>query len=228
MNKLLFLAALWLCLSVAHAQIVRVEVGVGHNTYQPVPDGTWYQLGEPHKLKLSAPSFYIGLTGPVYESDHFGVNWHAGYEDLGQLSAACYCLIEDSDYDTVQHRRIRDPKYPNAFYYGRGKVRGILLMVEPYVSVKGYRIGAEFGLLPYRPQYDELVTGWQGAGLTRPASASMHVSHALQHASMVGLSISKGHWSLAYEFYRLPMVSNRTAMPPLWLSSHQLMVRYAW
>lgn len=212
----------------SHAQPVHVEIGVGRNLYHPVVDGTWYQLGESHKLDLAAPSFYLGLTGTAYESEHYGVRWHAGYQDLGQLSASCYCLIDDNDYSSKLHRRIREPQYPNAYYTGRGKVRGILLMAEPYVRVGAWRIGAEVGLLPYRPSYDELVTNWRGPGTNEPLSGMLHTSHALQHGEMLGFTIGRGAWSLAYEYYRLPMNSRRADVPPLWTASHQLMVRFSW
>jgi hypothetical protein len=226
--KYLLIVLLFLLAPMVRAQAVRVELGAGYNLYHPVVDGTWYQRGEPHKLQLSSPSFYLGFTGTAYEGEHFGVNWHAGYLDLGQLSASCYCLIDDADYSSKGHRRIREPQYPNAHYSGSGKVRGVLVMVEPYVLWHGYRIGAELGVLPYRPRYDEIVTDWRGPGTNAPLSGAIHTSHALQRGTMVGLSIGRGAWSVAYEFYRLPMLSNRSVAPPLWTAAHQVMFRFAW
>lgn len=202
---------------------VHLELGAGVSWYHPLADGTWYQQGMPHDLGLSAPALMAGFTGPVWQRESWGVDWHADYVYLARVHSSCLCT-SDENYNAKTRAEISNATtVPLAQYTGSGNAQGIALTLEPYVRYRGFRIGVEGGLFPYRPQWDETVTSV--ANLS-PYTIYAHTPHAIQLGEVVGVSVGRGPWSISYQHYFLPTRYDDTHYPAIYNAADVVMLRY--
>jgi hypothetical protein len=218
------------CASAAHADsitdYVHAEMGAGASKYSST-DGTWYQQGMEHDLGLSAPVLMLGLTGPIYTRESWGIDWHVDYVSLGHVSSQCECTPDDANYNPQTHQlRPVQHAVPNANFVGNGNAQGVTLTLEPYFRYRGWRVGAEAGLFPYRPDWNEVIYGWQGNTGVAPQTLYVDTPHAWQIGKVVGASISRGPFSVAYQHYWMPTRYDSTHSPAIWKGADVVMVKY--
>jgi hypothetical protein len=205
---------------------VHLELGAGVSRYRPMGDGTWYQAGMPHSLGLSAPVLSAGFTGPVWRRESWGVDWHVDYVNLGHVHSSCSCTTDDN-YDAKSHRELSNPPpAPNADFIGNGNAQGVALTLEPYYLYRGWRIGVEVGLYPYRPSWSETVYGWTPSWSVPGRTVVVNTPHAWQIGKVVGLSVGRGPLSIEYQHYWLPTRYTDESPPAIWGAADVLMVKY--
>jgi len=219
------------CASVSHADgiddYVHLELGAGASRYEHQADGTWWQEGMQHDLGLSAPVLMLGLTGPLYTRESWGIDWHIDYVSLGHVSSQCECTPDDSNYNTQTHQL--NPvlhAVPNANFVGNGNAQGVALTIEPYFRYQKWRFGIEGGLFPYRPDWNETIYGWQGNTSVAPQTLHADTPHAWQLGEVVGVSVSRGPFSVAYQHYFMPTRFDAQHSPAIWKGADVVMVKY--
>ncbi|MDQ7977152.1 hypothetical protein QYH69_07815 [Paraburkholderia sp. SARCC-3016] len=202
----------------AHAEsFFEVEAGLGV-THFDIPDGRWNQQGSPQSaLHVDFPAFKIGTNFRVYEGEKFGVRAHVDYVNLGHLSARCECT-EDRNYDLAT-KKVLDPSIPTANLSGSGNAQGVALTLEPYFLYRGWHIGVEAGLFPYRPSYS-VSAFWHLDGSTH----TYDTPHTLQWGQVVGLNVQRGNFGISYQYYRLPTRYDDEHNPAMYKGAHVLML----
>jgi hypothetical protein len=209
------------------ADYVHLELGAGVSRYDTQGDGTWYQEGMQHDLGLSAPVLLGGLTGPLYTRESWGIDWHIDYVSLGHVSSQCECTPIDANYSTTTHSLIANPVLvPNADFVGNGSAQGVALTVEPYFRYRGWRVGAEAGLFPYRPDWDVTVTGWVVQPGNAPQTVYADTPHGIQLGKVAGLSVGRGAFSVAYQHYFLPTRFDMQHSPAIWKGADVILLKY--
>lgn len=232
MFKIITVAAVSMALACsAHADsisdYVHAELGAGVASYSAMADGVWYQQGMQHNLGLSAPVLMLGLTGPLYTRESWGVDWHINYVSLGHVSSQCECTPDDANYNTSTHSLVANPRaVPNANFVGNGNAQGIALTVEPYFRYRTWRLGVEAGLFPYRPDWSEVIYGWQGNTNVAPQTLHVDTPHAWQLGKVVGVSVGRGNFSVSYQHYILPTKYDSAHSPAIWKGADVVMVKY--
>ncbi|CAJ0719440.1 hypothetical protein LMG6871_02865 [Ralstonia edaphis] len=217
--KNLILAAALVAPVVANAQ--SFEAAVGMSTYSAQANGTWYQEGMPHSLKLRSPAFALGFTGPIYQRERWGVDWHVNYVYLGQVTSDCFCTAYDANYDFVRHQKI-NAAIPDQHFHGTGHAQGVALTVEPYVMYRGWRFAIEAGLFPYRPTFDETVTNADGSEVL----AQYPTPHAIQLGKTFGVSVGRGNFRVSLKRYILPTRYDDQHSPAVWRDATMVEIRY--
>lgn len=211
----------------AYGSDVHLELGAVMTRYGIQSDGIWYQLGMPHRLELNGRAFELGATGDAYASDNWGVAWHADYVNLGQLRSQCSCTTIDADYSTQTRSLVGRHGYvPVANYAGHGSVQGLKFSLAPYMQLGSWRVGAEAGLFPYRPDWQMTVSGWHVSPDGPFKTGSHNTPHTLQLGKMFGAFVQRDRLTVSYEFYRLPTRFDATHNPALFTGAHMLMVSY--
>jgi len=207
---------------------VHLELGAGVSRYATQGDNTWYQQGMQHNLGLSAPVLMAGFTGPLYTRESWGIDWHVDYVSLGHASSQCECTPVDENYSTQTHSLINPMpvKVPNANFVGNGNAQGVALTVEPYVNYRGWRLGVEAGLFPYRPDWDVTVYNWSNASGMPTSTIHANTPHAWQLGKVIGLSVGRGPLSVAYQHYVLPTKYDADHSPAIWSGADVLVVKY--
>lgn len=208
---------------------VHLELGAGITQYRVAGDGRWFQEGMPHSLNLSAPALMAGFTGPLWRRNDWGVDWHVDYVSLAHVSSQCECTPLDSNYSLQTHRLIANPvPVPNANFVGNGNAQGIALTLEPYYLTRGWRFGVEGGLFIYRPAWDETVYNWSPAPGVEPTTIQAHTPNGPQVGGVLGVSVGRGPWSVAYQHYFMPGWLGAKSSPPIYKGADVLMVKYRW
>jgi hypothetical protein len=205
---------------------VHLELGAGVSRYGTQGDNTWYQQGMPHQLGLSAPVLSAGFTGPLYTRESWGIDWHVNYVSLGHVSSDCTCTPMDQNYSTKTHQKLGLYNVPDANFVGNGNAQGISITVEPYFKYQGWRLGAEAGLYPYRPDWDVTVYNWAPGPGVPTSTIHADTPHAWQLGKVVGLSVGRGPLSLSYQHYWLPTRFDSAHSPAIWSGADVLMVKY--
>jgi len=208
----------------AHAESwFQFEAGAGFAKYEDRGDGTWQQWGAPgNTTNMKAPILTAGITGPIITRGKWGVDWHADYQFIGTSSASCMCTITDENYDNRAHKIVENiPNMPLEQYNGHGHTQGLSLMVEPYYMVRGFRVGVLAGLFLNVPTWHETVTQVPGTQFQSVAVASRHTINLGQ---TVGVSVSRGNFSVRYQYFKLPYYGN--PFPPIFKGAHTVSLIY--
>jgi len=195
--------------SLAHAEsFFEAEIGLGTSVTQNEGDGRWVQYGVPHQMNLVAPAVKVGVVAHAYRSNHWGIDLHLDAVYMGDISASCVC-VPDANYNPHTHTVTGNP--PPATFQGHGNEYGVLATAEPfYENDSGWRFGLNVGAYAYRQVWYETISypqspiyPWGPGTFTANHHATWRVSPT------AGISISKGHWSLDYQF----LVDGTTANP---------------
>lgn len=191
----------------AQASTIDFEIGAGLNRYG-TSDGRWYQEGQPgNDVTRTAPVFSLGVTGNVFSQSNWGVDWHASYVNLGRAAASCQCKTHDEDFEAKREG-------PTAYFTGSGRAQGAALTLEPYYQYSGIRLGLEAGIYAYHSQWSESIDNWSVGGPPQNLALSSSFWGA---APVVGISVSKGSWTLSYRYYYMQLTNARhSAVPPVW------------
>lgn len=212
------------CASVAHADsitdYIRLETQAGFNHYSIQPDGTWWQEGAQHSIGRNAFAFAAGVGVSVYRTPGWGVMAHIAYVNLGHLTSECMCTAADVDYNTVLHAVNAQRLSSNSGFYGSGGAQGIKLSIEPYTMYRGWHIGVEAGLFPYRPDWTDTAYNVTGA-------ITYRTSHAVQWGKVVALNVERGNFGVSFQHYVLPSRFDAGNSPAMATGANVVMVTYA-
>lgn len=201
-----YIAALALAAAPLAAHAWQFEQGAGVTRFS-TEEGRWYQERMPHELRTVAPEWSIGVTGRAFARGSWGVDWHAGYVNLGRASASCQCDTSDSDYAAHVTKH-------TALFSGSGRAQGAALTLEPYVWLSGWRVGVEGGAFIYHSSWSETVAGWT-VNDAPPQNLALSAS-GWHVAPVAGVSIGGAAWSVSYRHYFMRRTSERQNIPPVW------------
>jgi hypothetical protein len=201
----------------AAAMAVDIEIGAGISHYTPRGNMMWWQDGLPHKLDLNAPAFEIGLADRFYTRGRWGVDWHAGYVYLGNVHSDARATA-DHNYSKETKSCIGTCLYQNRFV-GNGHTQGIKLTLEPNYTWNGWKLGVEGGAMAYIHTWNVNVYNSQGDLLVNTNS-----ERKVRFAPVVGASISRGPFSVAYTHYFNKPYSD--PMYSLWRATDTVTLRY--
>lgn len=215
----------------AHAEglsdYVHLEFGVGESFFQTQGDGTWYQSHFPHELDLNFPAIEVGLTGPVVQYEHWGVDWHLSYAYLGRVSVNAEATPSDQNYSRTSPTGCNGQCWPLARYVGNGNLNGVYFSLAPHYDIGPWKLAVEAGPFVYRPTWRETVYNWVSSPEADPQTLHVRNNPAWRVGAMVGASVSYGRFSVAYQYFfdKSPITSS-DPYPPVWKGTHVLMVQY--
>lgn len=224
MKKLLAIAAMTFAIG-AHAQSwFQFEAGLGATHYTDRGDGTWYQKGAPQwSESLNAPAYTVGFAGPIVSRGKWGIDWHADYIYMSNASADCWCTPVDANYDLVNKRIVKyDP--PLAHFVGSGHTQGAALMIEPYYTIDSWRVGVLGGAFINVPTWHETVDNWSMTPGQQTRSIEVRARSKVTVSPVVGLTVSRGNFSLRYQYFMLP--AGDADVPQVFSSAHMLSLMY--
>lgn len=209
----------------AHAQsFFEAEVGIGASLARNGEDGLWQQEGfGPHR-KYDAPAFEAGFTGNLYQSTHWGVDWHIDYAWLGQIHLQSPATPSDPNYNLTT-KSCNGPCWPLANYMGSGHDQGFLFTLEPHVDYGQWRFGVEGGPYLHKATWSVDVTNWTPA-LGADAS-NLHVVHdpSWQLGWVIGAEVARGPFSVRYQYF-MNGWKDDDPRPYVWKSVHMLTLKY--
>lgn len=219
--KKLLACLIWVWLPTAYA--VDFEVAAGIAAHQKMPNGWWYQEGLPHKLKLSAPSLQIGLTGDIVSN----LAWHADYVYLGKTRSDAIAT-SDENYN-LQTKACDGQCHYKSRFIGSGDIHGVKLSLEPYVMWRGIRFGVEGGVFAFRSRWAvTLINRPMENGYVDTGAVTVRHDARIHITPMIGASIGYRDVSIAYQYFRTESRNRDMAddFAPLSRSAHVIMMRY--
>jgi hypothetical protein len=208
------LAALW-----HHARaetFFQAEAGLGAASTATHGDGTWYQLGVPHKLNTVTPALMLGANAQLWRGEAWDLRAHLDYTYIGEQAASCIC-VTDAQYNTHTHAASVPGYIP---FNGHGHVQGVSLTLEPGFTWHGFRFAVEAGPWVFWSTWH--VTHNDPA---QPGSYDLSHKTNAQLRWVAGASISRGDFSLRYRYYNESV--SGASNPPLQTSSQVLMIVYS-
>lgn len=202
----------------AHAEsFFHAEVGIGAAQIKDMGDGTWIQEGAPgNKEQRNVPVLMAGITGKVYQIGRVDFRYHLDYVYMGEFSAQVDA-VPDDQYDPVHHKVVNYQGEPYTQFNGHGHVQGIAMLADVGYNYGGWRIGAQAGPWVY----------WNTWHVTadNPGGYSDLSHHTVpQLGFVVGASIERGPFSVAYRFYQIKQQWN--PYPGLATGAQTLMATY--
>ncbi len=242
-NKYITAAAVGMALAMSAradsvSDYVHFEAGVGGAAYKNGPDGLWRQDGFEQKLQLTAPSFEVGFTGPIFQRETWGVDWHLDWSWLGTIHTDA--MVPSANTNTASGQWVgpdlvgvnkanpcNGPCSNLSRFIGSGHDQGFMFTLEPHYDYRGWRFGVEAGPYLHRSTWSEDVVNWVGARGDAPQN--IHVEYKPQWliGYVVGASVGRGNFSIAYQYFQ-----NRTKgsasnpYPAIWQGTHVLMAKY--
>ena len=202
----------------AHA--AQWEIGAGIARAQTRGNGTWYQDGFPHTLRLNQPAALIGLTGRFTQH----LDWHLDAVSLGQYSSNSQDVLPDANYSPTSPTHCNGPCNPLAHYMGIGRVWGIQALLGAHTT-GAYQFGVEAGPFFYRESWNLSVPNWYTQGIhydiqTRQAQWAI--------GAIGALTLTHGAWTVALARYQdgAGFPGHTGPWPPLWRNQTALIVTY--
>ncbi|MCG5072295.1 hypothetical protein [Paraburkholderia tagetis] len=213
--------------SQAHAEdFFQVEAGIGGAAYQHGANGLWFQDGFQHRFDLTAPAIEAGFTGDIYQSEHWGISWHADWAWLGTIHTQALATPDDANYNPVT-KGCNGKCWPLANYLGSGHDMGILLTLEPHYDYGGWRFGVEGGPYIHRSTWTEDVIGWVPSPDATPMNVSVHNNPKWRLGWVIGASVGYKNFSVSYQYFKNGTpVSSSDHFPSIWSNTHVLMARW--
>jgi hypothetical protein len=215
------------CASVAHADSVSdyisLEGAIGGAAYQHSANGVWWQDGFEHRFDLTAPAIEGGLTGDIYQAQHWGVSWHADFAWLGTVHTQAMATPSDANYNPTT-KGCNGACLPLADFLGSGHDMGFLFTLEPHLDYGGWRFGIEAGPYLHHVTWSEDVLNDQRWSST-PINLHVAYSSGWNLGYVVGASVGYKKFSLAYQYFR-NQGKNSDPYPPAWTGTHMISLRY--
>ena len=203
----------------AHA--AQWEIGAGLAHAQTHGNGTWYQDGFQHTLRLNQPVALIGLTGRF--SRH--LDWHLDAVSLGQYSSNSQDVLPDANYSPTSPTHCNGPCNPLANFIGSGRVYGVQALLSRYTG-GAWRFGVEGGTFLYHETWSMDVPNWYAPDGTHYDIQTYGSQWAW--GAVVGATVAHGPWSLALRYYAdgKGFSGHVGNWPPLWSGQTVVMVSY--
>jgi hypothetical protein len=209
----------------AHAQsFFIIEAGLGASIARNGPDGLWQQEGfGPHK-KYDAPAVEAGITGNLYQAQHWGIDWHIDYAWLGQIHLQSPATPSDPNYNLAT-KSCNGACWPLADYIGSGHDSGVMVTLEPHIDYGGWRFGVEAGPWFHRWSYTEWVNNWVSSPTAAPRNLYLGSDPQWLIGAVVGASVARGPFSLNFQYFANKTPGN-SKMPVPTTGTYLLTVKY--
>ena len=207
--KTLLLLGLLLLATCANA--AQFEIGAGIARAQTNGNGTWYQDGFAHAMKLTQPALELGARGRL--TSH--MDWHVDAVSLGRYSVNSQDTPRDSNYSATSRTHCNGRCLPLANYIGSGRVLGIQALLSRHTR-GAWQLGVEAGPFLYHETWRMDVPNWYPpSGPITPIS-----TYGSQWAvgAVLGATLANGPWQLALRYYSdgAGFAGHAGGWPPLW------------
>lgn len=179
----------------AHA--AQWELGVGMAHAQQQHNGTWYQEGFAHTLRLNSPVVEAGVL--VRWSRH--VNWHVDAVYLGRVGVGSLD-VPNANYSLSAHDCV-GPCMALQHFVGAGTIYGVQALTG-YHTTGAWQFGMASGPFLYHASWVLTVPDWYpSAGLTETGSpyaiARYNAGWAL--GWVAGVTLRHGPWQASLRYY---------------------------
>jgi len=220
MKKIAFAVAVAFASINAHADdwMPRIQVGSGYQFSKDMGDGTWIQQGAfNNHEQTNGAALSIGLTGRIWTSGPWSVDYHLDYVYYGQQSASVDG-VPDNQYNAQTHRIVGYQGERLSPFNGQGHVQGIPLTLDIGYTYNGWRVSAEGGAWEYWNTWHE--------SLYDLSNQWVDLSHVTkpQTGFVVGARVEHGPLSLSYRYYQVKEQWN--PQPGLVTGTQMLMLQY--
>ncbi len=179
------------------ANAAQWELGVGMAHAQQQPNGTWYQEGFAHTLRLNSPVVEAGVLGRWTRH----VNWHVDAVYLGRVGVGSLD-VQDANYSLAGHdcagacMRLQH-------FTGAGTVYGVQALIDRHTT-GAWQLGVEGGPFLYHASWALSVPDWYpSTGLTETAApypiSRYNAAWALGWTA--GVTMAHGPWQAALQYY---------------------------
>lgn len=232
--------AVLLILAIDRAQAAQFEVGAGVARADTHGNGTWYQEGFPHTLRLTQPIVELGLKGRI--TPH--MDWHLDAVWLGRYSVNSLDVAADENYSASSPTHCNGPCLPLANYIGSGHVWGVQALLARHTD-GDWQLGVEGGPFLYHETWRLDVPDWYPATTgpvpdwytTRTQVGAWTVGQVIPVATygsqwalgyVVGITLAHGRWNAALRYYHdgAGFPGHVGAWPPIWSGHAALVVGY--
>ena len=210
----------------AHAAQLEIGAGIAHATTQG--NGTWYQDGFRHTLKLTQPVVEIGLTGRITRH----MDWHVDAVSLGRYSTDS---LDTTDGNYNGSDGCIGACLPLQHFEGSGRVWGLQALLSRHTT-GSWRLGLEGGPILYHETWRLDVPNWYPTALpgavpswytSQTPDAGWIIGQTIPITTygsrwavgaVVGATLAHGPWTLALRYYAdgAPFPGHTGNWPPLW------------
>lgn len=213
----------------------------------PASDGLWRWQEGSHSLKDNGVGFRAGVQLNVAEPDHWipGLRAHVVYMDFGSVNWTSDAGEDANTAHTMGLNTATHQCYDSNCgdwrkFSSAGGMQAIALTVEPFWNVGGgWTLGVEAGPALFRSTWNVTATAMSN-GKFGPCGTQQTFSRTprWQFGQIVGVSMSKGHFTVRYNYLRAPVdsavsgsASGDLAGAPQWVPSgivgqHMVSVNY--
>lgn len=224
----------------------QLEAGVGFADYTKTGNGIYYDEGFSNKTPTTFPAFRAGVVlTPIDARPRSwvpGLRLHLDYLYFGRLSWDAQAPQDAGDftarglvggYDPVSKTCLNNECGQMSDFRSSGQIQALALTAEPYWDIGGgWTLGVEAGPAIYRTTWTtDAVVETDGWKLGPPGTVHvLTTSPALHVGALVGASVSKGHFSLRYNYIYAPIHygSTDSESPAGVKGAHMLSVNYTW
>lgn len=203
----------------AHAAQLEIGAGIAHAQTQG--NGTWYQDGFPHTLRLTQPVALIGLTGRFTRH----MDWHLDTVSLGRYRSDSQDVLPDGNYSATSATHCNGPCNALAHYMGAGRIWGLQALLARHTSGT-WRLGIEGGPFLYHESWRLSVPNWYAPDGTHYAIQTRQRRWGL--GAVGALTLQHGPWTAALSYYAdgAGFPGHVGPWPPLWSSQTALTINY--
>ena len=192
----MWLVALTFLSKPVHAVEIETAIGISH--YTDRGDGYWYQDAFQHELKLTAPTFEIGVTQNVYQQGNSGLDLHADWIWLGTIHTQAWAT-GDSNYN-LQKKGCNGACWPLADFLGSGHDQGFKFSPEAFYDIGEWRFGTQIGAFIHKPLWSEHVVNWISSPTAVPQTINVKNSNVWQIDPFLELSVGKGNYKVSAQY----------------------------
>lgn len=199
----------------AHAESwFAFEAGIGITSAQKLGDDIYFQKGFSHDTPNGSYGGRVGVVFNLRQPDHWVPGWHVhlDYYNFGKVrwnstDAEDPNIQGTFGYNTATQKCNDNNCGQFRNFQSTGGIQAIALTVEPFWDIGGgWKIGVEGGPALFRSTWTSVATSIDD-GPFGPPGTQEHFSRQprTQFGWLVGASISKGPFSLRYNYLKAPV-----------------------
>ena len=219
-----FALAACIVLAIRTSDAAQVEIGAGMAHAQTQGNGTWYQEGFAHTLRLNQPVALIGLTGRLTQH----MDWHLDAVSLGRYSSDSQDVLPDANYSPTSPTHCNGPCNPFAHYIGNGQIWGVQALLARHTS-GAWQLGVAGGPFVYHETWALSVPNWYEP--TAPSGTHYNIETRQAKWALgaaFALTMTHDHWTAALTYYTdgAGFPGHAGPWPPLWSGQTALTLNY--